>query len=640
MENKDFKHIDASKFEFVNQEAGGKIHDAKLQTKPTTFAKDALKRFAKNKSSVVGAIIIGVLLIGSFASFFSPYDIDAPHANETFIEPKLFNAGTGFWDGTKVYSHQPYDGLNDCPQGYDKDAVVWMKVDDFEYIDQYYQYAEGGYIRVTSKSYYTGSEEAKYNSSFVFYNYHPFTITKDGGYKLTIAMDPTDGIGGDELCEFRLCLMVGNSYRTATKYVLRDWSKDYSEGEFDLSKVVEEAGVDSLDNCHIFFEGAPNVSDSAYSYFLIEKAIIESEAADEETKEFLAEASITDANFTAGIMKDNAGVFPDGYWQSNANKLVYHARNQFVTFSYDTYLAAYGKKEMVIGQSIMQDYIKKGWCNYDFDVGPESFEILSERCPILEVYSQNLDERDKVYQLDTQVTYWRYIGYSEMPRFLFGTDSQGRDLLTVCLSSLKTSLLVAIISSAICLAIGLVWGAISGYFGGWTDLIMERFTDILSGIPWIIMMTLIMLLLGNNVLTFAFALCLTGWIGTASGTRTQFYRFKGREYVLASRTLGSSDMRLIFRHILPNALGTLVTSSVLMIPSCIFSEASISYLGLGLQGSHSFGVILSENQAFISKMPILIVVPAVIISLLMISFNLFGNGLRDALNPTLKGGEQ
>ena len=84
--------------DFAYVERKGDIHDAKLQTKPTTFAKDALKRFAKNKSSVVGAVIIGILLIGSFASFFSPYDIDAPHANETFIEPKLFNAGTGFWD--------------------------------------------------------------------------------------------------------------------------------------------------------------------------------------------------------------------------------------------------------------------------------------------------------------------------------------------------------------------------------------------------------------------------------------------------------------------------------------------------------------------------------------------------------------
>ena len=98
-------------------------------------------------------------------------------------------------------------------------------------------------------------------------------------------------------------------------------------------------------------------------------------------------------------------------------------------------------------------------------------------------------------------------------------------------------------------------------------------------------------------------------------------------------------MRLIFKHILPNALGTIVTSAVLMIPSLIFTETSLSYLGLGLQGSNSFGRILSENQAYLKSYPVLIIVPSVIISLLMISFNLFGNGLRDALNPSLKGGE-
>ena len=168
---------------------------------------------------------------------------------------------------------------------------------------------------------------------------------------------------------------------------------------------------------------------------------------------------------------------------------------------------------------------------------------------------------------------------------------------------------------------------------------MERFCDILGGVPWIVVMTLAILLLGNNVVTFALALCLTGWMGTAARTRTQFYRFKGREYILASRTLGANDGRLIFKHILPNAMGTIITSSVLMIPSTIFSEATLSYLNLGLQGSNSFGNILSNNQQYLNSYPALIVFPAIIISLIMISFNLFGNGLRDAFNPSLKGSE-
>ena len=169
---------------------------------------------------------------------------------------------------------------------------------------------------------------------------------------------------------------------------------------------------------------------------------------------------------------------------------------------------------------------------------------------------------------------------------------------------------------------------------------MERFTDILSGIPWIVVMTLVIIHLGSTFFSFALALCLTGWIGTAATTRTQFYRFRGREYVLASRTLGASDARLIAKHILPNAMGTIITSAVLMIPSVIFSEATISYLGLGFKNLSSLGVILSNNQPELKQYPYLLIFPAVIIALLMISFNLFGNGLRDAVNPSLKGEDE
>ena len=186
---------------------------------------------------------------------------------------------------------------------------------------------------------------------------------------------------------------------------------------------------------------------------------------------------------------------------------------------------------------------------------------------------------------------------------------------------------------------GLVLGAIEGYYGGWVDIILQRLTEILSGIPWIVLMTLIILLMGSNFWTFALALCLTGWIGTSNLTRTQFYRFKGREYILASRTLGSKDGRLIFKHILPNSMGTIITSSVLMIPSVIFNEATISYLGLGLKNMNSLGIILSDNQANLMYYPYTLIVPAVVIALLMICFNLFGNGLRDAFNPSLKGSD-
>ena len=174
-------------------------------------------------------------------------------------------------------------------------------------------------------------------------------------------------------------------------------------------------------------------------------------------------------------------------------------------------------------------------------------------------------------------------------------------------------------------------------------MIMERIVDILSGVPFIIVATLFQLHLANSVgivPSLLFAFVLTGWIGTSRRVRTQFYRFKGQEYVLAARTLGASDLRLMFKHIFPNTLGTIITSSVLVIPSVIFSESMLTYLGIvNLSGSSmtSIGAMLSDGQAVLASFPHVIFFPALVISLLMISFNLFGNGLRDAFNPSLRG---
>ncbi len=236
---------------------------------------------------------------------------------------------------------------------------------------------------------------------------------------------------------------------------------------------------------------------------------------------------------------------------------------------------------------------------------------------------------------------WNYkkYGYDKMPKFIMGTTEAGFELFKKTFAGLRTSTILGIFTAAFCFTFGLVWGAISGYFGGSVDLAMERFCEILSGVPSMVVFTLAILHIGNNFGVFLMVLCMTGWMGTASRTRAQFYRFKRREYVLASRTLGSSDMRLIFKHVLPNSMGTIITGAVLMIPSVVYTEASLAYLNLGLQGKHSFGVMMSENQRFLELYPYLVLFPAIIFSLVEISFNLFGNGLRDAFNPSLKGSE-
>ena len=240
--------------------------------------------------------------------------------------------------------------------------------------------------------------------------------------------------------------------------------------------------------------------------------------------------------------------------------------------------------------------------------------------------------------------YYRYVNGFE-PNYIFGTDSQGYDLALRMANGIKLSLMLAICVSLINLVIGAIYGAIEGYYGGAVDLVLERVSDILSGVPFIVVATLFQIHLAAQVgaiPSLLFAFVFTGWIGTAARVRTQFYRFKNQEYVMAARTLGARDRRIIWKHIFPNSLGTIITSSVLVIPSTILSESILSFLGIvNLGGSTmtSLGTLLSDASKIWTNFPHLMIFPAIVLSLLMICFNLFGNGLRDAFNPSLRGVE-
>ncbi|MBP5551017.1 MAG: ABC transporter permease [Bacilli bacterium] len=240
--------------------------------------------------------------------------------------------------------------------------------------------------------------------------------------------------------------------------------------------------------------------------------------------------------------------------------------------------------------------------------------------------------------------YFQY-KYGFEPSFIFGTNDRGHDIFVRLAQGARFSFVLAIFVSAINLTIGAFYGAVEGYYGRATDMIMERIVEILGGIPFIVVTTLFQLHLAKHVgvvgaLLFAFVA--TGWIGMSGTVRMQFYRFKNQEYILAARTLGAKDFRIMFKHIFPNALGTIVTSTVLVIPSVIFSESSLTYLGIiNLEASKwtSVGTMLALGKDFLQTFPHIIFFPAIFISLLEISFNLFGNGLRDAFNPSLRGSE-
>lgn len=224
--------------------------------------------------------------------------------------------------------------------------------------------------------------------------------------------------------------------------------------------------------------------------------------------------------------------------------------------------------------------------------------------------------------------------------FWFGTTQDGYDLFTEIWKGARISIMMALLVVVINAIIGLTIGSIVGYYGGVLDLLFDRFVEIVASIPFLSVLTLVTLRWGTDLWVILFAFTATGWLGSYGTGRMQFYRFKNREYVLAARTLGASDARIMLKHILPNTLGLIVTSYALAIPAFVFSEASFSFLGIiNYKDALSVGMLIEQGRAQMATYPFLLLFPALYIATLMIAFNLFGNGLRDAFNPSLRGVE-
>ncbi|ERJ13137.1 ABC transporter permease [Haloplasma contractile] len=244
---------------------------------------------------------------------------------------------------------------------------------------------------------------------------------------------------------------------------------------------------------------------------------------------------------------------------------------------------------------------------------------------------------------NVNVDYYQYIGFEEgeMPYFWLGTDDKGKDLFTMIWLGARTSFMVAFSVAFINIFIGIFVGAISGYYGGTLDLIVQRILEIVSSVPFLAVITLLVLRFGSPLWVVILAFTITRWIPVSRVVRAQFFRYKGREYVLAARSLGASDARIMARHIFPNGVGTIITRTVLMIPVVIFTEANFSFLGIiNYQSMTSVGRIVSVGQTEMDHSFHLLLFPSIFISLLMLSFNMFGNGLRDAFNPSLRGVEE
>jgi oligopeptide transport system permease protein len=226
----------------------------------------------------------------------------------------------------------------------------------------------------------------------------------------------------------------------------------------------------------------------------------------------------------------------------------------------------------------------------------------------------------------------------------FGTDALGRDVFTRIIYGGRVSLGVAFVGSLTSMLIGLTYGAISGYLGGWADDLMMRFVDLMYGFPTLLFIILMMLIIPPNsspgliMVGLFVAIGVVSWLGVARLVRGQFLSLREQDFVVAARALGAKPIRIITRYLLPNSLGPIIVALTLSIPSLILTESTLSFIGLGVKKPvPSWGSMLSDGWRAMRSDPHLAVFPALAITATMLAFNFFGDGLRDALDPTLRG---
>ncbi len=245
--------------------------------------------------------------------------------------------------------------------------------------------------------------------------------------------------------------------------------------------------------------------------------------------------------------------------------------------------------------------------------------------PILSPYEVNKQDLPNQYQPPSS-DHW------------FGTDNAGRDVFTRTWYGARISLFVGLMAALIDLSIGIIYGGLSGYKGGRTDNIMMRIIEVLYGLPYLLVVILLLVVLGPSLTTIIIALTVTGWVGMARIVRGQVLQIKNYEFVLASKSFGTKTPRIIRKNLLPNTMGPIIVQMTLTVPSAIFAEAFLSFLGLGIQAPYaSWGVMANDSLgAILSGNWWTLFFPAFFISFTMFAFNVLGDGLQDALDPKLR----
>jgi len=615
-----------------------RLLDKPLQTKQLSYFQDAMMRFTKNKYNVIASIILLIMVILSITvPMITPKNLYMQtNSSLTTLPPKVpFLSEIGIFDGTKDYDDQPIDVDTIDPEtglGYPTLGF------DVEYID----------LGTLTNREIIGSERSPLyigGTNDLYINYDKIAYAIKANDFVTIIDGTTLEL---EVVEIDTTGVIKVYFLDSSIPEPTSWD------EYTLLGTITTSGTHEIDMLPTLTAG--DTGKIVVKYEIPTPSVNGSE--------FISLNSITvkypnaeDNIVYTGYDLSSFSLIVVDPATENGRYLRKDAAMTVASFTYDVYAALFADAPKIIGAEEYNQIIADNPGMEDtITLHPEDPEMwtFGDGYPLRAVTSiDSITIAGTVYSNYHVMMNGTYaIGFETEPNFLFGTDVFGKDLFTLIWLGLRTSLLLGVLASISNIIVGVIWGAFSAYYGGQVDILMERFTDIWGSFPQITMIGIITVLIGPGFLALFIFMVYDGWIGVAKVTRLQFYRYKGREYVLAARTLGASDRRIIFKHILPNTLGTIVTRVILSIPSVIFLEVNLSYLGFGIGNGQSLtigpltltgtsiGVILNDGQQQIFAGNLwLIIYPTIIVSILMITFNMFGNALRDALNPQLRGSE-
>ena len=370
---------------------------------------------------LIGSLILPILSVIGISYVANNKDgyVSSP---EAFLAPKLFKAGTGFWDGTKKYKDLVYDPVNEVPFGFYKDGVLDLEITGEEYIDHVYKYGTGGYAVFANET----------PNICTFHSYKT-KMSSTGNYQVEIKMHNKENYNNQELGSYAVYLRIVDD---GTKILLKDFSKDYSTYTLDLSKALKDNGYDNV-KAELYFELSPAKETNA-SYVMFETIKFSANSSVENYDELVNIISMNDANksIAIGYPVYNADIKPVGYWTAYCYRGVYRVKVVKCNFTYDTYAEPYGDK--IVSNYYPSDlamWRKKGYCDYDNNNIKDTFVVLDpEKCPVIEIIDVTYSNYKPIRPENITCKVKGYLTYTHggeesiydnPPKFLFGTNEKG-----------------------------------------------------------------------------------------------------------------------------------------------------------------------------------------------------------------------